>query len=245
MKMAKTVPAIFSFLTLLLLSYAIAIAENKCNSSIVIKNPSGAQRLGTLYKTFSDGQPLSITPRALAIDAKDNIYVGDSVNYRVMKFDGAGNYLFEIKLQPLSSATINRDNGPIIQDLGIDKDDNVYAWNLFEGRVEIYDQHGKFKESVSPNDDKQKGIFTKSSKGTFSKHMYEIDSYIPDKKLPGRILYSITVSDVSSKNKKVIAKCNGVEFDSDEDGLTYSYDYNGNIYTFDSYQNVVKISPFK
>jgi hypothetical protein len=75
--------------------------------------------------------------------------------------------------------------------------------------------------------------------------MYEINSYIPDKKLPGRILYSITVSDVSGKTKKVISKCNGVELDSDEDGEIYSFDYNGNIYTFDPYQNVVKINPFK
>jgi hypothetical protein len=140
---------------------------------------------------------------------------------------------------------MQRDTGPIIQDIGTDNDDNVYVWNLFEERVEIYDQNGKYRESVSPDDNKQKGVFTKTSKGKLSKYIYDIDSYIPDKKLPGRILYSITVSDVSGKTKKVISKCNGVELDSDEDGEIYSFDYNGNIYTFDPYQDVVKINPFK
>jgi len=75
--------------------------------------------------------------------------------------------------------------------------------------------------------------------------MYEFDSYVPDKKLPGWILHSITVSDVSGKDKKVISKCNGVEFDYDEDGDIYSFTYNGNIYTFDHSYNVIKINPFK
>jgi murein DD-endopeptidase MepM/ murein hydrolase activator NlpD len=241
----KTVQVITAFLALLLLlANNIATAENTCDSSIVVKNPSGDQQFGILYKTFSDGQPLQITPRALAIDSKDNIYVGDSVKYRVMKFDSAGKFLFEIKLQP-ASRSMQRDTGPIIQDLGTDDDANVYVSNLFEERVEIYDQNGKYKESVSPGDNKQKGVFTKASKGKFSKYMYEFNSYIPDKKLPGRILHSITVSDVSGKTKKVISKCNGVELNSDEDGEIYSFDYNGSIYTFDPYLNVVKINPFK
>jgi hypothetical protein len=244
MNYVKSIPVITTLLSLLLFVNNIAIAEDKCTSSIVIKNPSGDHQFGTLYKTFPDGQPLQITPRALAVDSKDYIYVGDSVNYRVLKFDSKGRFILEIKLQP-ASRSMQRDTGPIIQDIGTDNDDNVYVWNLFEERVEIYDQNGKYRESVSPDDNKQKGVFTKTSKGKLSKYIYDIDSYIPDKKLPGRILYSITVSDVSGKTKKVISKCNGVELDSDEDGEIYSFDYNGNIYTFDPYQDVVKINPFK
>lgn len=204
MKITKTIHAITSLFILLLSADKMAIAENKCNFVTAVRNPSGDQRFGVMTKTFPDGASFTNTARALAIDSKDNIYVGDSVNYRVLKFDGAGKFLFEIKLQP-PVKEIKPETGHI-QDIGLDKDDNVFVWNYFENSVEIYDQNGKFKEFINPGDDKQKGVFTKTSKGRFSKYIYEFDSYIPDKKLPGRILYSITVSDVSSKMKKVISK---------------------------------------
>jgi hypothetical protein len=211
----------------------------------VVRNPSGEHSFGMMTNKFADGEPVTIRPTSLAIDSKDNIYVGDSVNYRILKFDGTGKYLLEFKLQPPVKEIKPEITGHIIDNVGLDKDDNVYVLNHFEVRVEKYTQTGKFLEFIGYRDDKLKGVFSKTPKGKFSKYSYSLDSYIPDKKLPGRILFSITVSDSTSKDKKVISKCNGVEFDYDEDGLIYSYDYNGNIYTFDSYQNVIKISPFK
>lgn len=219
--------------------------EKKCYQEIVVKNSSGPHHFGVKTQYLGkDGEPVTIAPRSLAVDSKNNIYVGDSVNYRVVKFGGAGKFLFEIKLQPPVRVP-KPEISHIIQDIGIDEDDNVYVWNYFEDRVEIYDQNGKFKESVTPDDDKQKGVFAKISRGQFSKYVYEFESYIPDKKLPGRILHSITVVDVGSKKRKVISKCKGVEFDFDEEGKIYSFDNNGNVYTFDGHSNVVKINPFK
>jgi hypothetical protein len=245
MTIAKTINAISTLLLFLLLIANIADAENKCNSIIAVRNSSGGHGFGIMTNHFADGEPVTIRPSSLAVDSKDNIYVGDSVNYRVVKFDGAGKFLSEIKLQPPVKVIKPEITGHIINNVALDKDDNLYVWNHFENRVEIYDQNGKFKEFINPADDKQKGVFTKIPKGKFSKYMYEFDSYVPDKKLPGWILHSITVSDVSGKDKKVISKCNGVEFDYDEDGDIYSFDYNGNIYTFDHSYNVIKINPFK
>jgi len=244
MKIAKIISHMTSLLILLLWAYQIASAENKCNSSIAVSNPTGALHIGVKTKNFPDGTPFTNTARAIAIGSKDNIYIGDSVNYRVLKFDHTGKFLFEIKLQP-PIKEVKPETGHIIQEIGFDKDDNVFVWNYFENRVEIYDQNGKFKELINPGDDKQKGIFTKTPKGKFSKYIYEIDSYIPDKKFPGRGMFSITTVDVTNKSRKIISKCYGVELDNDLDGLIYSFDYNGNIYTFDSYRNVIKINPFK
>lgn len=221
--------------------------DTNCYQEVAVTNSSGKTGFGAIWDYPGDIQPsvwFPIVPRAVAIDSKGDIYVGDSVNYRVLKFNSNGDFLLEIKLQP-PVKVIKPEISHIIRDIGIDKDNNVYVWNYLEARVEIYDSSGKFKESVRPNDEKQKGVFTKTSKGKFSKYIYEIDSYIPDKQRPGKILYSITVLDVSSKEKKVVSKCGGVELASDEDGLIYSFDYNGNIYTFDPYLNVIKINPFK
>ncbi len=245
MKAAKTINAISTLLLLLLLPAKFAYGENKCNSVIIVKNSSGEHGFGLMTNHFADGEPVTIRPSSLAVDSKDNIYVGDSVNYRVVKFNGAGKFLSEIKLQPPVKVIKPVVTGHIIDNVGLDKEDNLFVLNHFENRVEIYDQNGKFKEFINPADEKQKGVFTKTSKGRFSKYTYEFESYVPDKKLPGRILYSITVSDVSSPNRRIISRCNGVELDYDEDGEIYTFDYNGNIYTFDPSGNVMKINPIK
>jgi hypothetical protein len=236
---------IVAALICMLTSYSHAEGK-KCFQEVVIKNSKGSIGFGTLQKTLGepDGERFFVSPRSLAIDSKGNIYVGDSVNYRVLKFDDKGEFLLEFKLQP-PVKEIKPDISHIIQGIGIDTDGNVYVWNFFEDRVEIYDQNGRFKESVNSRDDKQRGMFAKTSKGKFSKYIYEIDSYVTDKKLPGRILYSVVVVDASGKDRKEISRCSGVELASDEDGTIYSFDYNGNIYTFDALMNVIRINPFK
>jgi hypothetical protein len=219
--------------------------EKKCKQEIAVKNSPGNKKgFGAIWKYPGKMEPsvwFPIVPRAIGIDSKGNIYVGDSVNYRVMKFNEKGDFLLEFKLQP-PVREVKPEISHIIQDIGIDKDDNVYVWNYFEDRVEIYDQKGKFTESVSPDDDKQKGVFTKTSKGRFSKYIYEITSY---QKQPHGLLHSITVFDVSDKLKKMISSCGGVELAADEDGGIYAFDYKGNIYTFDDHLNVIRINPFK
>jgi len=223
---------------------AQAHAQDKnCYQEIAVKNSEGSIGFGAIWKYPGDIEPsvwFPIVPRALAIDSKGDIYVGDSVNYRVLKFNRTGKFLFEFKLQP-PLKEIKPKISHIIQDIGLDKDDNVYVWNFFEDRVEIYSQDGKFKESVSSRDDKQKGIFAHVSKGKARNYIYEIDSYVPDKKYPGSILYAITVRD----GNKLVAKCSGVEIAYDENGEIYNFDNNGNIYTFDDYLNVIRINPFR
>jgi len=221
--------------------------DKKCTQELVIKNSAGSLGFGAIWKYPGGIEPslwFPVVPRALAIDSKGDIYAGDSVNYRVLKFNSKGQFLLEFRLQPPVKKN-KPEVSHIIQDIGLDKDNNVYVWNFFEDRVEIYDLSGKFKESVNSRDDKQKGLFAKIPRSKVSNYIYDLESYIPDKKYPGAMFYSITVSDVSSKDKKVLSKCNGVQLATDEDGLIYSFDDNGNIYTFDAYLNVIRINPFR
>ena len=227
MWVAKTIKAITFLLPLLLLAETIAIAESKCISSIVIKNAPGDSQFGKLYKKFPDRPPVSITPRALAVDSKDNIYVGDSVNYRVLKFSSQGKFLFEIKLQAPAKST-KPEFGYEIQHIGIDGTDNVYVWNSFEDRVEAYDSTGRYIRSIYSVEE-LKGILAKTTKLNFRDYSINIDSN------------TLILKD----GNKIISKCIGAEIDHDEDGLIYTFDNSGNILTFDGYSNVVRIKPVK
>lgn len=76
--------------------------EKRGKQEIVIKNPTG-NKFRALWKYPGRIQPsvrFSFVPRAIGINSKGDIYVGGSVNYRVMKFTRAGDYVLEFKLQP-------------------------------------------------------------------------------------------------------------------------------------------------
>src|SRR5262245_20856476 len=49
-----------------------------------------------------------LNPRALAVDPSGYVYVTDSDNHRVQKFDGAGNYVGQLGRQGLTDGQFNR-----------------------------------------------------------------------------------------------------------------------------------------
>lgn len=89
-------------------------------------------------------------PRAITVDSNGNIYVGDSVNYRILKFDALGKLIQKISLQ---KKVVTRGKkfplGYVIKDMTVDKHDNLYVINLLEYRVEIYSSDGRFVKSIS------------------------------------------------------------------------------------------------
>jgi sugar lactone lactonase YvrE len=95
-------------------------------------------------------------PRALTVDSLGNIYVGDSVNYEVVKFDKQGKHLLTIDLQPpmhqepgAQLADIIEHMGYVISALAHDTHNNVYVLNRYSNRIEIYSPAGKFLRSVA------------------------------------------------------------------------------------------------
>lgn len=276
--------------TVLLICTSICVAETDCRKTTIINNKNGDLKFGQIINPPA-GSDYSVwfpvVPTALAFDSKNNIYVGDSVNYRIMKFDKEGNFKLKYALQkPIR--TKKPEISYIIQDIAVDKDDNVYIINLFEYRVEIYDPKGKFiriidylKDSADtkhPNAkykpsritvDKNNNVylygpkfnliysangqfFVKVDKKSFksrdqemvgfSGYYYDIKSYSPDPKNPGKLKDTIVIKD---KDKKVVKKCENLnlEIAYDEEGKIYKADKDGNLYTFDYYDtlNVIKI----
>lgn len=265
------------------------IAETNCKNTNIIVNNSGDNRFGAIL-TPPKGSDYSVwfpvVPASLAFDSKGNIYVGDSVKYRVVKFDKNGKYILQFSLQK-PVRTKKPELSHIIQDMAVDKNDNIYVVNLYEYRIEIYTLDGKFIRSIdyykdsndtasqnnflsykisvdkysnvylygaqlnliySPN-----GLLKKKSKSKstvpnerdivgFSGYHFKVETYAPNKKLPGKTIDKLTVKDI---NGNVITVCDNIQIAKDEDGYVYKADVNGNIYTFDYYKtmNVIKIDP--
>jgi hypothetical protein len=101
--------------------------------SIVVKAAWG-QRPSEIGKASSQigfaTRAESINP--IAVDSKGDIYIGDSINYRIKKFDSKGGYLFELDFFKYGEKPLVQ---PIIPDIAVDENDNVYT--VFPQRQEI------------------------------------------------------------------------------------------------------------
>jgi CSLREA domain-containing protein len=79
------------------------------------------------------------TPSGVALDAAGNIYVVDSVNNRVQKFDSSGNYVTQWGVFGTANGEFNRPNG-----VAIDAAGNIYVVDTNNNRVQKFDSSGAF-----------------------------------------------------------------------------------------------------
>jgi len=162
----------------LLLLPAIASANAECLQQILIKNPKGDLKLGAIHEP-PKGSDYSVwfpvIPRAIAFDSQDNIYIGDSVKYRVLKYDKNGNFLNKIPLQkPVH--TKKPELSHEIRTIAVDKNDNIYVLNILEYRVEVYSSAGKFLKSIDYFKDEIDQLDTKKPRNKFTPAKASVDS---------------------------------------------------------------------
>lgn len=274
------------------------VCAERCNQRIFIKNQTGELKFGTIQEP-PKGSDYSvwfpIVPRALAFDSQGNTYVGDSVKYRVMKFDKQGKFLLKFPLQrPIH--TKKPELSHEIRSIAVDKDDHVYVLNLLEYRVEIYSSTGKFLRQIDYFKEKLENLTTKprnmmqpflvkvDNKGNIylvghkdrnrrptsgaiydlngvitkrgvalgagynpsemvgaSPYSVDLDTYAPDKKNPGEFVSSVKVKDGSGS---VVWACEGIEnLEIDEGGPAIETDRYGSLYSFDTDNNIIQITP--
>ena len=110
------------------------------------------------------------SPREIAIDSKDNIWVADTTNARVQKFDSAGNWLFSIgwssttpdcRTNPYFSTTAGQpactpgttNDGQFpnsgFYDLFVDGNDNL--WVADQNRLQEFDANGTLINKLTSN----------------------------------------------------------------------------------------------
>ena len=107
-------------------------------------------------KGTADGQ--FDTPTAIAHDSQGNMYVCESGNDRVQKFDASGNFLFKWGIY---GTGIRRFSDP--SDIAVDTLDFVYVSDTNNGRIQKFDRDGKFvlqwNTKANNNPDYPNGLF--------------------------------------------------------------------------------------
>ncbi len=84
-----------------------------------------------------DGQFLE--PKAVTVDAAGNIYVADSLNHRIQKFDAAGRFLLKWGVKGEGDGQLNEPWG-----VAVDKAGNVYVADTWNYRIQKFDASGAF-----------------------------------------------------------------------------------------------------
>lgn len=72
-------------------------------------------------------------PRALALDAKGNVYLADTGNKRIVVTDGEGNYLYQWGYAGAGPGQFNEPTG-----IALDSSGNVYVADSWNGRVQVF-----------------------------------------------------------------------------------------------------------
>ncbi len=92
-----------------------------------------------MWGSKGKGQGQFNLPHDIAIDSKGNIYVVDTGNHRIQKFDSQGRYL-------TSWGTEGTNDGQFKSPVGIaiDKDDYVYIADTWNHRIQKFDSKGNF-----------------------------------------------------------------------------------------------------
>ncbi|MDE1873440.1 MAG: SBBP repeat-containing protein, partial [Thaumarchaeota archaeon] len=82
-------------------------------------------------------------PFDVTTDSSGNIYVADSGNDRIVKFDPSGNYLMQFGIS-------GNDDGQFMDPRGVavDKSGNLYVADTTNNRIEKLDSSGKFISQI-------------------------------------------------------------------------------------------------
>jgi len=88
-------------------------------------------------KGAGDGQLAE--PKGVAVDKNGNIYVADTINHRLQKFDAGGGFLAKWGSKGDGDGQFNEPWG-----LAVDKDGNVYVADTWNHRIQKFAPDGKF-----------------------------------------------------------------------------------------------------
>lgn len=144
-------------------------SETAYQEKVIFKIPYGHKE-GEV--SFRSNGPYYDVPVTFAVDDAGNIYIGDSGNYRILKFDKDGKYLTAVGEKGKGSGEL----GHYFPDMDIDSAGNVYVLDSFNDRIVKFDDKGAFKNSfTSRGVDKKARSKMYNMKATKSGRIYVSD----------------------------------------------------------------------
>ena len=193
------------------------------------------------FGTEGNGSGQFENPRNVAFDAQGNLYVADSDNARIQKFDPSGKLL-------LAWGTKSQDNavgapGTFNQPWGIavDQAGNVYVADTWNYRIQKFDSNGKFLTMWGTNGD-TRGVANVNPIQMYGPRAIAVDAQ-------GNVLVTDTGNKRVSKfspNGDPIAQFGGVGADNGQfqEPVGIAIDRQGNVFVADTWnQRIQKFDP--
>lgn len=114
-------------------------ATDSYGTQVTDETPFDLKSLPGQWGTYGSAEGQISNALGMDIDADGNIYVADSVNDRISKFDSDGNYL-------LSWGTEGDGNGQFRQPQGVivGSDDFIYTSEITNNRIQKFDSNGNY-----------------------------------------------------------------------------------------------------
>ena len=109
------------------------IATDLNNSRVVIYNADTGAEINS-FGSAGSGDGEFNAPRGVAVDTDDNIYIADTFNDRVQKFNGSGAYQSQVGGSGDGNGQFNR---PYY--IAIDTTNKLYVTDIYNNRVQIFD----------------------------------------------------------------------------------------------------------
>jgi uncharacterized repeat protein (TIGR01451 family) len=120
-----------------------AVASPTLPFTYTVSAPPHALYATRAITASGTGQGQLSAPAATATDAQGNVYVVDGGNYRIQKFDGAGNFLLEWGSNGAANGQFNGVN-----DIALDSAGNVWVADQNNNRLQKFDGQGNFLQAV-------------------------------------------------------------------------------------------------
>jgi streptogramin lyase/signal transduction histidine kinase len=115
--------------------YGLDSNYGQITSDPIVRTPAYAG----LFGSFGSGDGQFDSPRDLAIDADQNVFVADLSNNRIQKFDSNGNYLSQF-------GTAGTGDGQLYGPWGIviDSGGDIYVSDFYNNRIQKFDSNGNY-----------------------------------------------------------------------------------------------------
>lgn len=120
-----------------LIIYTIFFVVISFNSAFAWRESDLPYHVFTIGGSSSDGELNN--PSGVAIDSQGNVYVSDTFNHRVQKFDSSGNFVMKFGEYGMGDGQFSSNSGITVDSLG-----NIYVADSSNNRIQKFDSTGNF-----------------------------------------------------------------------------------------------------